>query len=242
MMPRAAYRYRRRRYNAGRERALQHIEEARRLTEELGGTDQDVKEYFFSLPNSELRAILDEYEVQFGSAAREYAEQTIEKWSNGRVKMSGMVASRLFQMLPPRMPLSEKYRLIENLWNHVGPRSKHTLRIGLNSTVEQVLLAVRKHIDELVVRYRIPDNLERRFEWLAVGDAQVKQELLNHLRNMEKTLVEQGTREQFPIMLDHLRSDESRHTHRMAQIIRVGNHELELLFDKKASGVALHPN
>ena len=50
----------------GLERALQHIEDARRLTAELGGTDQDVKEYLFSLSRQQLGPILDAYEQKYG--------------------------------------------------------------------------------------------------------------------------------------------------------------------------------
>ena len=152
--------------------------------------------------------------------------------------MSGTVAARLFKMLPPRMPLTEKYRLIENLWSHVGPRSRNTLRIGLDTSVEQILEAVRKHIEDVVVRYKIPKNLERRFEWLAAGDSHAKQDLLNHLLHMEKALVEQGARLQLPVMLSHLRGDQGRRTHHLSQILRIGNHELELLLEKGATGVS----
>ena len=39
----------------------------------------------------------------------------IPKWRTGRVQMSGMVAERLFNLLPPRMPLGVKYKLVEGL-------------------------------------------------------------------------------------------------------------------------------
>lgn len=55
-------RYHGRHVDIGHERARQHIEDARRLSAELGGTDKDVKEYFFSLPPHSLRLILDAYE------------------------------------------------------------------------------------------------------------------------------------------------------------------------------------
>ena len=107
------YTYRKR--DPGREAALKHIEAARRLSAELGGTDKDVKAYFFSLDPRELRPILDEYERQFGRSARDYAEQTIPRWRNGSRKMSGRVASRLFSLLPQHMPLRKKYELIKSL-------------------------------------------------------------------------------------------------------------------------------
>lgn len=54
-------RYRIPRYerSIGLERAKAHIEAARQLSMELGGTDRDVKAYFFGLPASEVRATLE---------------------------------------------------------------------------------------------------------------------------------------------------------------------------------------
>lgn len=221
------------------ERALQHIEDARRLTAELGGTDKDVKDYFFSLSPTELQGILNEYERRHGHAAREYAEVTMPKWRAGIVTMSGTVAERLFALLPPRMPLASKYKLTEGLWRHVGPSSRKRLRVGLEVDLEAVLTAVRNHIEEVVVNYRVPENLERRFNWLAGGDISVKQQLLNHLRQLEKAHVVEGARVQLPVMLEHLRSDGGSHTHRLTQTLKVGKHELEILPDKSFSGVAL---
>src|SRR5262245_37919653 len=112
----ARHRYRRRyhgpRVDIGHEIARQHIEDARRLTAELGGTDKDVKEYFFALSPRSLNTILDAYERQYGAGPRAYAQSTISRWRSGAVQMSGTVAERLFRLLPPRMPLQEKYRLI----------------------------------------------------------------------------------------------------------------------------------
>ena len=137
------------------------------------------------------------------------------------------------------MPLAAKYKLIENLWKHVGPKSTKALRVGLDVDVEQALNAVRVHIEEVVIRYRIPESLEKRFNWLAAGDSHVKQELLNYLRHFEKTLVVEGARLQLPIMLAHLRGEAGRQTHRLTQVLKIGNHELELPIDKNALGVSV---
>ena len=144
----------------GHERARQHIEDARRLTAELGGTDQDVKAYFFGLAPGELSLILVEYGRRHGSAAEEYARNTMQRWQTGATQMSGTVAERLFSLLPPRMPLTAKYRLTENLWQHVGPSSKRTMRIGLDVELEQIVDLARAQIEEIVTRYRIPEQLE----------------------------------------------------------------------------------
>jgi hypothetical protein len=239
----ARHRHRKRYYGTGvdigRERARQHIEDARRLSEELGGTDKDVKEYFFSLPPHMLRFVLDAYERQDGSQARVYAEKTFARWRTGTVQMSGTVAERLFRLLPPRMPLQEKYRLIENLWTHVGPKSRKVLRVGLDANLDQVIEAVRSHMDDVTVRYTIPASLEKRFEWLSAGDARVKQELLNHFLEQEKAFVVKGAQQRVPVLLEHLRSKTGANTYRAAEVLKIGNHELEVAVDRSASGVRL---
>lgn len=223
----------------GSERAIQHIREAEALSRELGGTDKDVKEYFFNLRPDQLAKILTLYGLKHGDEARSYAEQTIRKWQTGTVKMSGMVASRLFNLLPPIMPIEEKYRLTENLWKHVGPSSKRLLRVGINSSPDDVLDKVRDHIDGVVTGYQIPSSLANRFQWISAGDVTVKQQLLNHLQVLEKSLVVEGARQQLPVMLAHLKSEAGNNTHRLSQILQIGKHELEIRVDRDASGVTL---
>jgi hypothetical protein len=198
-----------------------------------------VKNYFFSLPDVQLQIILDLYEHHYGSDARDYANKTIPNWRCGRRRMAGQTASRLFRLLPPVMPLQKKYELIANLWDHCGPSSKKMLRVGLDASIEDILGQVRQHIENVVVHYRIPENLEKRFEWLSAGDSHVKQDLLGHLRQMEKSSVVEGARLQLPVMLSHLRSEQGQNTHRLAQVLKIGRHELEVTLEKDFSGVAL---
>jgi hypothetical protein len=218
------------------ERALQHIEDARVLSEELGGTDKDVKAYFFSLRDEEMGSLLEEYATRYGDPAREYAVNTLGQWKSGRVKMSGTVAERLFNLLPPRMPIGVKYKLTENLWEHFGPKSKKRLRIGLDADLGSTVEAVQAHFEEVVLQHRIPDQLERRFNWLASGDVEVKQHLLNHLRSQERLLLSEGARLQLPVMIDHLKQDDEALTTRVSQMLKIGKHELELLIDPDAEG------
>jgi hypothetical protein len=241
-------RYRRRYYpqhsrygghDRGYEFARAHIEAGRQLSAELGGTDEDVKKYFFDLHPTDLAIILDLYEHHYGSQARAYAKNTIEKWRVGRVQMGGQTASRLFRLLPPLMPLQKKYELIGNLWSHFGPSSKKILRVGLDATMDDIISQIRQHIEGVVVQYRIPENLERRFEWLAAGDSHVKQDLLGYLKQREKSLVVEGARVQLPMMIEHLRSSQGNNTHRLAQVLQIGKHELEVSLERGFSGVAL---
>lgn len=223
----------------GYERARQHIEDAQRLSRELGGTDVDVKRYFFSLPPNQLDAVLIEYGERFGSQPEEYARNTMPTWKSGKVKMSGTVAERLFKLLPPRMPLGKKYELTESLWSHFGPRSKKRLRIGIAADVNLAFVEIDRHIEEVVTAHHIPQEMEARFEWLAQGDVNLKQQLLNHLRGLERKLVSDGARLQLPVMIEHLKSNAGTLTHRMTQTLKIGKHELELLIDREFDGVAL---
>ncbi len=236
---RSNYRGRRSQNSIGQEIAQQHKREAAELSRELGGMDSDVKQYFFNLPEASLKKILDEYEKRYGSSARQYAALTMPTWRTGKRTMSGMVASRLFDLLPPRMPLAAKYKLTEGLWQHFGPSSKKRLRIGLDADPSAVHDAIRTHLDNVVVSHQIPQQLEARFNWLSSGDVAVKQQLLNHLRSQERALIAEGARLQMPVLTEHLKSDAQALTTRVAQQLRIGKHEIELLIDINATGIAL---
>ncbi len=221
---------------AARER---HVREAQELSAELGGTDQDVKEFFFQLSPEELAPILDAYERENGAVPREYAEETIPQWRSGERRMSGKVAARLFRLLPPYMPLEAKYLLTKNLWNHVGPSSKQQVRIGRGASLDETLNVVRAHISNVVVHYKIPATLERRFEWLTAHDVQLRQVLLNRLRDEEVELVVNGIRDEFPVLQRHISGWEGNYTQRLARTVRIGKHELEMVFDRSLEGVQL---
>jgi hypothetical protein len=234
-------RYRSRRYrdyDYGHERARQHIEEARQFTEEMGGADADVKQYLFSLSDRELTQILDAYEARHGKPARDYARTTIRKWKDGRVQMSGDTAKRIFDLLPPRMPLSLKYQIVEKLWRHYGPSSRKHLRVGLDADLNAVVGVVRNHIEQVIVHHSIPERLEQKFNWLAAGDVHVKQQLLGHLRHRERSLVVQGAQMHLPVMMNHMR-EHGDSTHHIVKVLNLGKHELEVVIDKTFSGIRL---
>jgi hypothetical protein len=223
-------------YSPGSEAARRHIEEAKRFSKELGGIDNDVKGYFFRLTPAQLEPILDEYGQIHGLSARNYAEKTIAKWSSGRTHMSGMVAERLFNLLPPRMPLSEKYDLVKNLWEHVCPRTTHAFLVGPEGDGLVLETRVRDYLVSTVTGHAIPETMEKRFEWLSSGDVKVKQQLLNNLRAMERNLVLDTIREELPIFLAQIRNN-GKVMSRVTRTLRIGKHECVVAFDPKASGI-----
>ncbi len=223
--------------SVGRERALEHIRQAEQLSRELGGSDKDVQAYFYSLSASELSRILNDYERAYGHAARKYAEQTIPSWEGGRVHMSGMVAERLFGLLPRYMPLEQKYKLTESLWRHVGPVSRRTLYVNPSVPLEDVTAVVRSHLERDVLAYNIPEQLEKRFTWLSQGDIEVKQKLLNFLRSKERALAAESLRLNIPILADHIRSAQGNHTHYVAHKLQIGKNEILVTLTERVEGI-----
>jgi hypothetical protein len=227
--------------NIGREKALEHIRQAEDLTKELGGVDQDVKQYFFSLSPYQMKEIFDKYEQNYGNSAREYAEKTLPRWKAGNVKMSGLVAERLFNLLPPIMPMETKYLLIESLWKHVGKSTSKNYYIGLNANLEQLSDIIKKHLESVVINYSIPRYMESRFKWLSAGDVDVKQKLLNYFQYQERSLLSEALLINLPILLNHLNSDKSALTTHLVQTLKVGKHEIIVTIDERIDGISENP-
>ncbi len=235
----ARRRYYRRSYNAGIERANQHIREARELSRELGGTDEDVKRYLFGLSTPELRLILDAYEREHGKEARRYAEDTIPAWRSGSRKMSGQNAARLYKLLPRFMPLERKYALVESLWEKQAPRSEYSVAFGPNIDAQEVGKLVEQHVTATVTGHTISDALQCRFIWLADGDAQAMQQLLNHFLMRDRQQAITTVRAEVALILQNARGDSALQAFRRE--LRVGGHTVHIFLDPLATDVKLTP-
>jgi hypothetical protein len=144
--------------SAGQEAALRHIEEARAFSNEIGGTDADVKRYFFSLSGSTLDEIFLAYGKLNGKEAEQYARQTFQKWKSRSTQMSGLVVERLFNLLPPRMPTATKLELAGNIWRHFGPSSAHYFTVGPAADAKSVVDAISDKLNAAIQTYQIPDG------------------------------------------------------------------------------------
>lgn len=222
------------RKSAGQMQAQAHVRAAKEFTRYVGGTDEDVKKYFFALQPNELNKILNEYEKKYSRKAREYAEQTLPNWKNGSTKMSGDVAKRLYNLLPPTMQLETKFKLVDSLWEHVGPSTSKEYTVNIDASVDAIVNFVRNHMERVVVEHEIPETLENRFNWLSQNDVAIKQQLLNHFRQQEKNLLSNGLRSQITILKNHLNSEKSKLTNYVTLELRVGKHAVCLNMKKKA--------
>lgn len=216
--------------------ALQHIEEAEELSEELGGTDDDVKEYFFSLTAEQLTPILAEYGDKFGTNARDYATKTLPMWKSGRRRMSGLVAHRLFSLLPRFMPIEKKFGLVKSLWEQKCPCSEKTFYVGRDADHDRLVELVKEHLSTVVRDYSIPETIVNRFSWLAQDDVDLQQKLHNYFLQLHREVVTEAVRDRIPRLLKQLRASATLHQS-LTQVVEVASHVVRLEFTSEVSGI-----
>jgi hypothetical protein len=215
--------------------AMRHIAEAAEFSSEVGGVDSDIKSYFFSLDAAQIASVMKDYRRHYGAKPADYAEETLSSWKSGRVKMSGLVAKRLFDLLPNKMPLASKYSLVESLWKVKSPSSSATLYIGPDAQNQDIQIAVSTHFQKVLTEFYLPDLIVNRFRWLAEGDVTLQQTLQNHYLNMEREVVKLGLANILPTLADHA----SRPTTVMLERkLLVGKNELKLVFSPHAVGIS----
>jgi hypothetical protein len=152
--------------------------------------------------------------------------------------MAGQTAARLYRLLPPLMPLKDKYELARSLWRHVCPSTHKVIRCGTDSHHDRIVAVVQDYVANVVREYRIKESLTNRFNWLAAGDISVQQQLLNHLLLMEKAQAVQAVSAHLTVLLGHMR-EAGAFTTRLAHTIHIGKHTVEILIDADASGVQI---
>jgi len=227
----------RQRSNYGYERAKQHIQDAKNLTSELGGTDTDVKKWFFSLSSSQRETIFNKYGKTYGASKEEYARIAYPAWKTGKKHMSGLVAGRLFSLLPPLMPVRDKFELVENLWKHVGPTKKILIKAGTKSPTELVINTVKDEVSKLTTSWAVPEQMTKRFNWLAQNDSTVYQQLLAHIKQKEKELGETVLADQVPQLKNKFQNEINETTSRLSYIIDVGKQMVELRMEGEGDAI-----
>jgi hypothetical protein len=174
-MPR---RYRPRwRSSYGSYRAAQHVSARASLSYQVGGIDKDIETAFLNLADAELERIFRKYGTIHGRSAEAYARVTHEKWKAGKVRMSGAVAERLINLVPPELDASLRFDLVKKL------RSAflHKENKAVTAEPENWRAAVAPLVAELLTaseRFRLPQRVLDKVAWLAGGDTQAAQALL----------------------------------------------------------------
>lgn len=164
-------------YSYGAQRAAQHIAERHSLSRLMGGIDGDVAKIFLNLPKQKLEVILRKYGQLHGSSAASYARSTYGKWRRGAVKMSGMVAERLLNLVPLILEPADQFELVKKL------RSTHLRKENhrLSCTPAECRQTIGPVVNEMVSKsskFQLPQHIVDRVQWLANGDAVAAQKLL----------------------------------------------------------------
>lgn len=189
--------------------AMKHIDEANAFKEEVGGADNDVKDYFFRLSHHDRSRIFRLYGQLYGEGKRAYAESTFHQWKTGQTRMSGLVAKRLFDLLPRHMPAEERFGLVDTLWRKFRPSTTGWLTFGPTSTPAEIEHAARKFLDDASPASRIPDNFRKRFSWLSGGDVTVYEQLQEHYVALSRLRAAQAIAATVAVVREHLDSQSS---------------------------------
>ena len=207
--------------------ANRHMREAAEFSSRMGGLDNTVKTCFYKLSAEKRRAVFDLYGERYGAGAKTYAQKAWQLWKTNRRTMSGMVAKRLFDCVPPFMSEREKYSLAEKLWQRDAPASVQKISVGPSAPLSAVLNVVTDRLDAVVTDHFIPPSLSEHFRWLTENDVLAYEQLLNFFVRQEKELA----RQELSAILPSLQQQKREHpelTHDVKKTIRAGKHSIEL--------------
>jgi|SanBayMetagenome_1026888.scaffolds.fasta_scaffold50123_1 hypothetical protein len=147
------------------------------MSSSIGGIDDDVKQIFLSLPPEKLSLVFRLYGQRYGGGAQSYAQSTYYSWRSGRVRMSGMVAGRLLNLVPPVLDPPQRFELVKKVRSaHLRKERKYISchptdwRHTVGPIVAQFIAASQN--------VQIPPYVLDRVCWLADGDAAAAQRLL----------------------------------------------------------------
>lgn len=199
--------------------------------------DNEVKDYFFSLPPDQRARVFDDYGRKYGEQKRAYAEATYYKWKNGTVHMSGLVAERLFDLLPPIMPINLKLRIVEGLFENSGAARSDYVLTPLDASASTVIAFVGDNLLKELEGQQIAAGLKSQFGWLAGEDATVAEQLLKHSLNLTVD-AKKATAAAIMHQMDHSRAENDDVIKDVVSTIRVRKHEVHIKRTEAVDAIA----
>ena len=149
------------------------------ISNTYGHIDNDVEMAFYQLPSDKMEALLNEYGRKYGKSPKSYVKKTFKSWKYGDVKLSGQIAERLIELLPPFLTVEQRYILIRKLRLYYLELSKKTVYLSTTPDTwhEKVLSEVDKMISSSKL-FMLPEHISKKIEWLSNGDAEVVHKIL----------------------------------------------------------------
>jgi len=143
----------------------------------MAGIDKDVERIFLSLSPPLLELIFICYGKEHGSSALGYARATYAKWKSGSVRMSGVVAERILNLVPLILDKATRFDLVKKLRAaHMHQEDRH-VTCAPSDWRSQVAPLVADLI-AVSQRFQLPQHVLARVRWVADGDSATAQELL----------------------------------------------------------------
>jgi hypothetical protein len=163
------------------------VSKRQELSSTFGGIDRDVEGLFLNLSRPDLEELFEVYQESFGRSAASYARKTYQNWKKGNVRMSGQVAERLLNLLPPLLPDNIRYELVKKLRSanfRRVQRAVHTTPAEWREALAPVVREVVEHGQSAA----ISNAIKERVAWLAEGDVAAAERLL-HAAEQDEALI-----------------------------------------------------
>lgn len=179
-----ARRYRRRYYRSRTNWRDFHESKQKEISRIFAGIDDDIKQIFFSMSDTQLDFIFSAYGGSYGKNAEHYARKTFKQWKTGKTILSGQTAERLLQLIPPYLSTQQRFDLIKKLRNHYFIKKT----VAINTTAEMWAKEIIPAFNSLVsysATFTLPELVSNRVQWLTNRDAQQAQRILSAIEQDE---------------------------------------------------------
>lgn len=155
----------------------QHVSARASLSYQVGGIDKDIEHAFLSLADARLERIFQKYGAVHGRSAETYARATHAKWKSGKVRMSGAVAERLLNLVPPELDAALRFDLVKKLRGAFLHREQRYV-VTEPETWRSAVAPVVAELITASAKFQLPERVQSKVAWLAGGDAKAAQSLL----------------------------------------------------------------
>lgn len=197
-----------------------------------GGIDEDVRQIFFGLRESDRRRLFIKYATKYGEAKARYAEATYNKWRSEEVRMSGEISERLLDLLPPLLPFSVKHDLFSKLWHNLQPQRNIRVEVAPGFSVENVLNIITETV-ESTITHEIPESVRKQLNWLSTEDSQISAQLVKHFAAHEGKIIREQVADQLNFILGTADNNRKLDIHG-TKTIQVGATRIDIIIKGKS--------
>jgi len=167
----------------------------------LGAAAAQTLEVFFNLGEQIVGQMMTEYRRAYGERKAEYLRKAYSQWRMGKRAVSQVVRERLLDLLPPFLPLDQKYQIIKAIYKSSLTITTLDFLLRSEKDIEVVREAVRQHVsrpDATVVQSIVYEIAS----WLSDQDAQICLAMIDRLKQEEERLLSQQALSQIQMLTD----------------------------------------